>query len=260
VSRIKAVILAGGRGTRLAEETGLRPKPMVEIGGRPILWHIMKIYSHHGINDFIVCAGYKAYIIKEYFANFAMHNSDVMVDLAEHTVTFSRNQAPPWRVHVIDTGEDTMTGGRLARIRHLVDDDPFFCMTYGDGLAVVDVGASINFHRRHGLQATMTVVRPSARFGNAILDGSQVTLFQEKPQTELGFINGGFFVLSPQTLSLVDDDQTMWEHGPLQRLVERGQLGAWQHQGFWQPMDTLREKEMLETLWSSGKASWMVWS
>jgi glucose-1-phosphate cytidylyltransferase len=198
-------------------------------------------------------------MIKEYFANFAMHNSDVLVDLVEHTVTFTRKQAPPWRIHVVDTGEDTMTGGRLARIRHLVEDDPFFCMTYGDGLANVDVGGSMEFHRQHGLLATMTVVRPSARFGNAILDGDRVLEFQEKPQTESGLINGGYFVLSPRVLDRIKDDSTIWEHDPLLSLVENRQLAAFRHDGFWQPMDTLREKQLLKHLWETNTAPWKVW-
>ncbi|KAA0677133.1 glucose-1-phosphate cytidylyltransferase [Azospirillum brasilense] len=253
---MKAIILAGGLGTRLSEETGLRPKPMVEIGGRPILWHIMQIYSKFGIQDFIVCAGYKGYMIKEYFANFAMHNSDVMVDMARQEVTFTRSQLPPWRVYVADTGESTMTGGRLGRIRHLVADDPYFLMTYGDGLSDVDIGGSIDFHRSHGKLATMTVVRPSARFGSTVIEDGLVREFKEKPQTEQGLINGGFFVLSPRVLDLVENDQTIWEHEPLQKLAEARQLAAWQHNGFWQPMDTLREKHILDEMWVSGKAPW----
>lgn len=256
MTEIKAVILAGGLGTRLSEETGLRPKPMVEIGGRPILWHLMEIYSRFGINDFVICAGYKGYMIKEYFANFAMHNSDVFVDLVRGEVTFTRSQLPPWRVYVADTGEATMTGGRLKRVQSLVADAPYFLMTYGDGLSDVDVGASIAFHQSHGRLATMTVVRPSARFGSTVIENGLVREFKEKPQTEQGLINGGFFVLSPRVLDLVHDDRTVWEQEPLQKLAESGELAAWQHDGFWQPMDTLREKQLLEELWKSGKAPW----
>lgn len=256
---IKAVILAGGKGTRLAEETSMRPKPMVEIGGRPILWHIMMAYSQYGIRDFIICVGYKGYMIKEYFANFALHNSDVLVDLSERKISFTSNQLPDWRVHVVDTGEESMTGGRLGRIRHLVADDPYFCMTYGDGLADVDMNRLIAYHVEQNALATMTVVRPSARFGSAVIDGGRVVDFREKPQTEQGLINGGYFVLSPETLDLIKDDFTVWEQEPLVHLSKTNELAAFHHEGFWQPMDTLREKHLLEDLWNADEAPWKVW-
>lgn len=256
---MKAVILAGGRGTRIAEETHLRPKPMVEIGGQPILWHIMKTYAHHGISDFIICLGYKGYVIKEYFYNFFLHSSDVTIDMSRNEVTYHESRSEPWRVTLVDTGDKTLTGGRIRRIRAYLEDDEPFCMTYGDGLADLDVTAEIAFHRRHGRLATMTVARPPARFGSSMIDGDQVVAFEEKPQSSGGLINAGFFVLSPKVIELIDGDHIAWEAEPLERLVAGNQLAAWQHDGFWQPMDTLREKELLEGLWNSGEAPWKVW-
>jgi len=253
----KAVILAGGLGTRLSEETTIKPKPMVEIGGKPILVHIMEIYSRFGIDEFIICAGYKGFIVKEYFANYALHNSDVFIDLSGRSVRFTKSNLPPWKIHVIDTGEHSMTGGRVGRVGHLVKDDPYFFLTYGDGLSSVDILGSRDFHLNHGKLATMTAVRPSARFGSAVIENGAVTHFAEKPQTEQGLINGGFFVLSPKVLDLIEDDQTIWEQGPLQQLAASGNLMAYEHDGFWQPMDTLREKHMLEELWETGKRPWM---
>ena len=255
---MKCVILAGGRGTRISEESHLRPKPMVEIGDRPILWHIMKIYSHYGINDFIICLGYKGYVIKEYFANYVLHAGDVTVDVANHRIDYHGNFAEPWRITLVDTGIDTMTGGRLRRIRHHLENEDAFCLTYGDGVGDVDIAAQIDFHRRHGLQGTMTVVRPSPRFGTVSLEGDRIVEFREKLTNE-GFINGGFFVLSPKVIDLVDGDDTPFEREPLNRLVAKEQLAAWRHDGFWQPMDTLREKEQLEALWKSGQAEWKIW-
>lgn len=257
---MKAVILAGGRGTRIAEESYLRPKPMIEIGGRPILWHIMKIYAHHGVTDFIVCLGYKGYVIKEYFANYFLHASDMTIDMANNAITYHAARAEPWRVTLLDTGETTNTAGRIRRVRLHLDPNEAFCMTYGDGLADVDVSSSISFHQSHDSWATMTVVRPSARFGSAILEGHKVARFDEKPQARTGLINGGFFVLDPDVLTQISGDNTSWEYDVLPRLVENGQLSAWEHDGFWQPMDTLREKEQLEDLWLKGKAPWKMWS
>ena len=253
---VKAVILAGGLGTRISEETGLRPKPMIEIGGIPIITHIMGIYESYGVHDFVICAGYKGYMLKEYFANFALHNSDLLIDFSSRSVNFLGGRLPPWKIHVIDTGETTMTGGRLRRIRHLVADDPYFLMTYGDGVADLDIGASVDFHEKQGKLATMTVVRPSARFGSAEIEGGLVRCFREKPQTEAGLINGGFFVLSPKVLDLVEGDATVWEEEPLMSLASSGELAAFQHDGFWQPMDTLREKRKLEDIWQGGNAPW----
>jgi glucose-1-phosphate cytidylyltransferase len=257
---VKAVILAGGRGTRISEESHLRPKPMIEIGDRPILWHVMKIYAEHGINDFVICLGYKGYMIKEFFANYYLHGSDVTVDIAKNEITYGHSKAEPWRVTLADTGASTMTGGRIKRIGRYLDDGEPFLLTYGDGLADVDIPAQIAFHRAHGLLATMTVVRPPARFGAAIIDGDRVMGFREKPQTESGLINGGFFVLDPAVLDLIDGDDTPWERAPLERLIGNGQVAAWRHDGFWQPMDTLREKEYLEELWATGRAPWQTWS
>jgi glucose-1-phosphate cytidylyltransferase len=256
---MKAVILAGGRGTRLAEETTIRPKPMVEIGGRPILWHIMKIYAAHGVNEFVVCLGYKGWQIKEYFLNYRLHSSDVSVDLATGQVEVLRPAAEPWRITLVDTGEDTMTGGRLKRIaRHVAGDDAF-CMTYGDGVSDVDVTALIAFHRRHRRLATVTAVTPPGRFGALARQGDQVDAFIEKPPGDGGTINGGFFVLSPRALDRVEGDDTVWEEEPLRSLARDGELHAFDHRGFWQPMDTLRDRDQLERLWATGAAPWKRW-
>ena len=256
---MKAVILAGGLGTRLSEETALRPKPMVEVGGKPLLWHIMKIYSAHGVTDFVVCLGYKGYQVKEYFANYFLHTSDVTFDLARNVIDVHHNAAEPWKVTLIDTGEGTQTGGRLKRVAGYVGNDTF-CMTYGDGLADIDVGDEIAFHRAHGRLATVAAVRPPARFGALQLDGNLVRGFVEKPEGDGGRINGGFFVLSPKVFDYIEGDRTYWEHEPLQRLAANGQLNAYVHDGFWQPMDTARERNLLEELWSSGRAPWKVWA
>ena len=255
---MKAVILAGGLGSRISEETVVRPKPMVEIGGRPILWHIMKIYSAHGINDFIICLGYKGYLIKEYFANYFLHMSDVTLDLAKNDIEVHQNAAEPWKITLIDTGEHSQTGGRLKRIQKFVSDETF-CMTYGDGLADVDVGKLVEFHRREGRFATVTAVQPPGRFGALEVEGVQVSGFVEKPQGEGGWINGGFFVLSPEVFRYIEGDLTLWEREPLQCLATDGQLSAYMHTGFWQPMDTLRHKTVLEELWASGSPPWKVW-
>ncbi len=255
---VKAVILAGGLGTRISEETHLKPKPMLEVGGLPILWHIMKIYSHHGINDFIICCGYKGYIIKEYFANYFLHMRDVTFDLANNNMKVHHRSAESWKVTLVDTGLDTMTGGRLKRVADHISDEPF-CMTYGDGVSNVDIAASVAFHKAHGLQATLTATYPPGRFGALELQGDKVSSFREKPRGDGSMINGGFFVLSPQVLELIEGDHTVWEQKPLERLAERGQLAAFQHHGFWQPMDTLRDRTYLENLWASGKAPWKVW-
>jgi glucose-1-phosphate cytidylyltransferase len=262
---VKAVILAGGLGTRISEETHLRPKPMVEIGGRPVLWHILKLYSHHGINDFVICCGYKGYVIKEYFANYFLHMSDVTFDLAANRMEVHRQEAEPWRVTLVDTGDNTATGGRLKRVaEHL--GDASFCLTYGDGVADVDIAESIAFHRQHGRLATVTAVQPPGRFGNMRLgegdgdSGSSVEGFEEKPPGEGGqWINAGFFVLEPAVLDLIADDSTTWELEPLQALAERGELQAYRHRGFWRPMDTLRDKTQLEELWARGQAPWKLW-
>lgn len=255
---MKTVILAGGLGTRLAEETGTRPKPLIEIGGRPILWHIMKIYSAHGINDFIICLGYKGYMIKEYFANYFMHMSDVTFDIATNSMEVHRRHAEPWRVSLIDTGDQTMTGGRLRRVRDYVGDTDF-CMTYGDGVGDVNVSALLAFHRQHGCLATVTATRPPGRFGNLAINGTQVHGFEEKPVGDGGWINGGFFILNPSVIDYVKDDMTVWEREPLERLASEKKLMAFQHDGFWQPMDTLRDRTYLEELWRDGKAPWKIW-
>jgi glucose-1-phosphate cytidylyltransferase len=255
---VKAVILAGGLGTRISEETSVKPKPMIEIGGKPVLWHIMKLYSHHGINEFIICLGYKGYVIKEYFANYFLHMSDVTFDMAANRMEIHHNTAEPWRVTLVDTGEQTMTGGRLKRVRqYLLDED--FCFTYGDGVADVDLGALVRFHRSHGKAATVTAVQPPGRYGALDLQRDMVKGFVEKPHGDGGWINGGFFVLSPSVIDLIEGDATSWETGPLQSLAADGQLAAFMHRGFWQPMDTLREKNHLEDLWTSGHAPWKVW-
>lgn len=256
---MKAVILAGGLGTRLSEETSMRPKPMVEIGGRPILWHIMKLYSQHGVNDFIVCCGYKGYMLKEYFANYFLHMSDVTFDFATNTTEVHRQAAEPWRVTLVDTGEDTMTGGRLKRVAGYLKGEENFCFTYGDGLGDVDIGESIKFHRNHGRLATVTAVTPPGRYGAIDCVGEQVRQFVEKPQGDGGLVNGGFFVLSPAVLDYIDGDTTAWEAMPLTRLAAAGQMMAFFHNGFWQPMDTLRDKTLLEDLWRAGKAPWKCW-
>jgi glucose-1-phosphate cytidylyltransferase len=254
---MKVVILAGGYGTRLMEETETRPKPMVEIGGMPILCHIMNIYSSQGFNDFIICLGYKGYYIKEYFANYVLHRSDITVDLANKSIDYLRSDGlPPWRVSLVDTGADTMTGGRLRRIRHLLREDESFHMTYGDGVADVDVTALARFHQSHGLDATVTVVRPPGRYGATVLEREKVVRFEEKPAGDGGWINGGFFVLKPRVIDRISGDATPWEREPLVGLASDGKLGAFPHEGFWQAMDTLRDKKQLEALWESGKAPW----
>jgi len=256
---MKAVILAGGLGTRISEETHLRPKPMIEIGGKPILWHIMKLYSHHGVNDFIICCGYKGYIIKEYFANYFLHMSDVTFDMATNQMEVHQHKAEPWKVTLIDTGEDTLTGGRLKRVADYVKSEDAFCFTYGDGVSDVDIRASIAFHQGHGKLATVTAVLPPGRYGALERAGDQVTGFVEKPRGDGGVINGGFFVLSPKVIDFIDGDQSSWEGAPLACLAQQGEMMAFEHQGFWQPMDTLREKNLLEELWATGKAPWKNW-
>ncbi len=256
---MKAIILAGGLGTRISEETALRPKPMIEIGGRPILWHIMKMYSTHGIHDFVVCCGYKGYVIKEYFANYFLHMSDVTFDMQNNQMEVHERHAEPWRVTLVDTGDDTMTGGRLKRVAQYVKDAEAFCFTYGDGVADVDIAALVAFHRQHGKRATVTAVQPPGRYGALNMDGESVRGFIEKPQGDGGWINGGFFVLSPSCLDLIADDATSWEKEPLSQLAAQGELMAYEHRGFWQPMDTLREKNQLEELWQSGEAPWRKW-
>lgn len=258
---MKAVILAGGLGTRISEETSVRPKPMIEIGGKPILWHILKTYSHHGITDFIICCGYKGYIIKEYFANYFLHMSDVTFDMSKNSMEVHQRNAEPWRVTLVDTGEDTMTGGRLKRVAPYLEDEEDFCFTYGDGVSDVNITQLIGFHRAHGRQATLTATYPPGRFGALdIHQDLNVTSFKEKPKGDGGMINGGFFVLSPKVIALVANDETIWEREPLERLAESNQLKAYKHEGFWQPMDTLRDKNYLEELWQSGKAPWKVWA
>jgi glucose-1-phosphate cytidylyltransferase len=256
---VKAVLLAGGLGTRISEETNVKPKPMIEIGGRPILWHIMKMYSAHGINDFIICLGYKGYVIKEYFANYFLHMSDVTIDIRNNTTKIHNNNAEPWSVTLIETGEETMIGGRIKRILPYVQDDPAFCLTYGDGVGDVDITAVIARHQSAGRLATVTATQPPGRFGAIRYDGDRVLGFQEKPQGDGGWINGGFFVLSPKVGEYIDADATVWEREPMERLAESNQLTVHFHDGFWQPMDTLRDKLYLETLWDSGKAPWKNW-
>ena len=256
---MKAVILAGGLGTRISEETHLRPKPMIEIGGKPILWHILKMYSAHGVNDFVICCGYKGYLIKEYFANYFLHMSDVTFDMANNHMQVHCKHAEPWKVTLVDTGEDTLTGGRLKRVTEYVQNDEAFCFTYGDGVSDVNIADTIAFHRQHGKLATVTAVQPPGRYGALQMEGNQVSGFTEKPRGDGGLINGGFFVLSPQVLTRIADDNTPWEAAPLSGLASDGELMAFEHHGFWQPMDTLREKNMLEDLWQSGNAPWKVW-
>lgn len=255
---MKAVILAGGLGTRISEETSLKPKPMIEIGGKPILWHILKTYSFHGINEFIICCGYKGYIIKEYFANYFLHMSDVTFDMQQNKMEIHQNNAEPWRVTLIDTGEQTMTGGRLARVHEHVGNEDF-CFTYGDGVSDVNISDLVEFHKKHKLSATMTAVQPPGRFGSLNLEGNMITSFQEKPVGDGGWINGGFFVCSPAVFDYIEGDDTTWERQPLERLAAEGNLSAYFHKGFWQPMDTMRDKLHLERLWDSGKAPWKVW-
>ncbi|HCY14910.1 MAG: glucose-1-phosphate cytidylyltransferase [Curvibacter sp. GWA2_64_110] len=256
---MKAVILAGGLGTRISEETHLKPKPMIEIGGKPILWHIMKMYSAHGVNDFVICCGYRGYVIKEYFANYFLHMSDVTFDMANNQMEVHRKHAEPWRVTVVDTGENTMTGGRLRRVADYVVNEEAFCFTYGDGVADVNIGEAIRFHKSHGKLATVTAVQPPGRYGALQIAGTQVNGFTEKPRGDGGLINGGFFVLSPRCIERIAGDPTSWEGEPLTSLATDGQLMAYEHQGFWQPMDTLREKNLLEDLWQSGRAPWKMW-
>jgi glucose-1-phosphate cytidylyltransferase len=256
---MKAVILAGGLGTRLSEETTVRPKPMVEIGGKPILWHILKLYSHHGINEFIICCGYKGYMIKEYFANYFLHMSDVTFDMKQNRMEVHQSVAEPWKVTLVDTGDQTGTGGRLKRIHRYIGGDEAFCMTYGDGLSDVDVSASILFHREHGGEVTITAVQPPARFGALGMDGSVITSFQEKPLGEGGWINGGFFVLSPKVLDEIQNDAWMFEREPMSSLTAQHQVHAFRHNGFWHAMDTLRDKQRLEELWATGAAPWKKW-
>lgn len=256
---MKAVILAGGLGTRLSEETTIKPKPMVEIGGKPILWHIMKQYSAHGINEFVICCGYKGYVIKEFFANYFLHTSDVTFDLQNNSMEVHQRFAEPWKVTLVDTGDTSMTGGRLKRVRRFVEGDGAFCFTYGDGVADIDIGASLAFHKQHGLLGTMTAVQPPGRFGAIDFEGERVMAFREKPQGDGAWINGGYFVLSPKVIDYIADDATVWEKEPMERLATEGQLSAFRHTGFWHPMDTLRDKMLLEELWQTGKAPWKVW-
>ena len=256
---MKAVILAGGLGTRIAEETHLKPKPMIEIGGKPILWHIMKMYSAHGIHDFVICCGYKGYIIKEYFANYFLHMSDVTFDMANNEMKVHQRKAEPWRVTLVDTGDDTLTGGRLKRVADYVKHEEAFCFTYGDGVADIDITSLVAFHRQHGKHATVTAVQPPGRYGALNFEGKTVRGFIEKPKGDGGWINGGFFVLSPNCLGYLVGDNTSWEADPLVRLAADGELMAFEHAGFWQPMDTLRDKNYLEGLWLSGNAPWKSW-
>ena len=256
---MKAVILAGGLGTRISEETSVKPKPMIEIGGKPILWHIMKTYSHHGINDFVICCGYKGYIIKEYFANYFLHMSDVTFDMSKNSMEVHQRKAEPWRVTLVDTGEETMTGGRVRRIADYVKAEDAFCLTYGDGVGDVNITELIAFHKKQNVAATLTATIPPGRFGALDLQGNLVNSFMEKPKGDGAMINGGFFVLSPRVINYISDDQTIWEREPLEKLAKGGNLAAYQHHGFWQPMDTLRDKVHLEELWQSGKAPWKVW-
>ena len=256
---MKAVILAGGLGTRLSEETSMRPKPMVEIGGRPILWHIMKMYSHHGINDFVICCGYKGYVIKEYFANYFLHMSDVTFDMSANVMHVHEKRAEPWKVTLVDTGDNSMTGGRLLRVSDHVKNEESFCFTYGDGVSDVDLSAVIEFHQKHKKMATLTATFPPGRFGALEINKKQIISFKEKPQGDGAMINGGFFVLSPKVLEHILNDSSIWEQEPLNQLSNLGQLMAYEHEGFWQPMDTLRDKQLLEELWLSGNAPWKKW-
>ncbi|MEN7530336.1 MULTISPECIES: glucose-1-phosphate cytidylyltransferase [unclassified Cupriavidus] len=256
---MKAVILAGGLGTRISEESHLRPKPMIEIGGKPILWHIMKMYSAHGVNEFVICLGYKGYVIKEYFANYFLHMSDVTFDMRENRMAVHQRKAEPWSVTLVDTGEDSMTGGRLRRVREYLTPGEAFCFTYGDGVSDIDITREIAFHHSHGRRATVAAVQPPGRYGALERDDDKVSGFTEKPRGDGAWINGGFFVLQPEVLDLIEDDATSWEEAPMRALAKNGQMAAFEHTGFWQPMDTLREKNMLEDLWQSGKAPWKIW-
>ena len=256
---MKAVILAGGLGTRISEETHLKPKPMIEIGGKPILWHIMKIYSAHGVNDFVICCGYKGYVIKEYFANYFLHMSDVTFDMASNQMEVHRKKAELWRVTLVDTGEETLTGGRLKRVADYIKDEAAFCFTYGDGVADIDISKQLEFHKKHGKLATITAVQPPGRYGALVRDGDSVCGFQEKPPGDGAWINGGFFVLSPKVLDYIDGNKTSWEAAPLEMIAQQGNLAAFEHRGFWQPMDTLRDKNHLEKLWELNKAPWKCW-
>ena len=256
---MKAVILAGGLGTRISEETHLKPKPMIEIGGKPILWHIMKLYSAHGVNEFVICCGYKGYVIKEYFANYFLHMSDVTFDMEQNKMEVHERNAEPWRVTLVDTGEETLTGGRLKRVRQHIESEAAFCFTYGDGVADVDISGLINFHLSHNKLATVTAVQPPGRYGALRLAGDQVTGFSEKPRGDGGLINGGFFVLSPSCIEQIEGDSTSWEADTLTHLAQQNELIAFNHTGFWLPMDTLRDKNHLEELWANGEAPWKVW-
>jgi glucose-1-phosphate cytidylyltransferase len=257
---MKCVILAGGKGTRIAEESINRPKPMVEIGSRPILWHIMKLYAHFGVREFIVCLGYKGYMVKEYFANYFLHQADVTFDMGSNRVDYHDCRSEPWKVTLVDTGEESMTGGRLVQIGKYLNANEPFCMTYGDGLSDIDINAELAFHKESGCRATVACVRPPARFGRIVIEGSRATSFEEKPSGEGGLINGGFFVLHPSVLELIDGPKTVWENEPMQSLATSGQLAAWVHRGFWQPMDTLRDNQLLNGLWDSGRAPWKLWN
>jgi glucose-1-phosphate cytidylyltransferase len=257
---MKAVILAGGLGTRITEETVTKPKPMIDVGGKPILWHILKMYSHHGVHDFIICCGYKGYVIKEYFANYFLHMSDVTFDMENNRMEVHQRNAEPWRVTLVDTGDETMTGGRIKRIAPYIKDEHAFCLTYGDGVSDVDISAVKDFHHKQKVKATLTAVLPPGRFGALDIREDKVQSFKEKPKGDGALINGGFFVLSPEVLDLIEGDSTIWEREPLEALAHQGQLAAYQHDGFWQPMDTLRDQLHLERLWATGKAPWKVWS
>jgi glucose-1-phosphate cytidylyltransferase len=257
---MKVIILAGGLGTRISEETSLRPKPMIEIGGKPIIWHIMKAYSYHGVNEFVICCGYKGYMIKEYFSNYFLHMSDVTIDMINNNLKVHQHKAEPWKITLIDTGDGTMTGGRLKRVREYVKDEEVFCLTYGDGVGDVNITALIAFHKAKNVMATLTATIPPGRFGALDVNESMVKKFMEKPKGDGAMVNGGFFVLSPKIFDLIAGDETVWEREPLERLVQEDNLAAYQHNGFWQPMDTMRDKIYLEELWASGKAPWKVWS
>lgn len=256
---MKAVLLAGGLGTRISEETHLKPKPMIEIGGKPVIWHIMKMYSSHGINDFVICCGYKGYVIKEYFANYALHMSDITFNISENVIEVHKKHAEPWNITLVDTGENTLTGGRLKRVHEYIKNEEAFCFTYGDGVSDIDISESIKFHHSHGKLATVAAVTPPGRYGSLDLDKNQVKGFTEKPRGDGAVINGGFFVLSPKVIELILDDATSWEEEPLSKLAEKNELMAFKHRGFWQPMDTLRDKNSLEDLWQKDEAPWKTW-